>query len=86
MDIEPTASYPIVYRITFKGRFQQSWASMFGNLTVIDSGEDSPGSVTTVLAYLPDEAALMGLLMHFYDLGIWLVSVICLSNQPAEIV
>jgi hypothetical protein len=72
---------PATYQVTFRGQFQPNLAALFGDLTLLGSHFEGPGRITTIRVSLPDEAALMGLLMHLYDQGNLLISV-GRMNQP----
>jgi hypothetical protein len=38
--------------------------------------------ITTLVGRLPDQAALIGVLNHLYDLGLALISLECLQDEP----
>lgn len=58
------------YRITVKGRLDQSWSSWFDNMALsFADGE------TTISGEVADQAALHGLLAKVRDLGLTLIDV-----------
>ena len=78
---ECVSTVAATHQVTFRGAFQKRWASMFGNVTVLDTHVDGGGRITTISVRLADEAALMGLLTHLYEQGNLLVSVRTVSTQ-----
>ena len=62
---------PAGYRLRVDGHLDQHWSAWFGNLTVT---HESDGT-TSLSGFVPDQAALHGLLMKVRDLGLTLISV-----------
>ena len=64
---------PLVYQIRLKGHLGREWTDWFGGLTVtaLDNGE------TLLTGPVVDQAALYGVLRKVRDLGMPLVSVVC---------
>jgi hypothetical protein len=75
--IDPDA--PPVYEIRLKGHLGSRWADWFGGLTIIleDNGE------TLLTGPVIDQAALHGLLKKVRDLGMPLLSVVCVEPGPS---
>jgi hypothetical protein len=71
---------PLIYRIRIKGHLSQQRTDWFEGLTITpeDSGE------TLLTGPVADQAALHGLLKRVRDLGIPLLSVVCLKAGPAQ--
>ena len=71
---------PLVYQIRIKGHLDPHWASWFEGLaiTLEDNGE------TLLTGPLVDQAALHGLIRKMRDLGIPLLSVVCVKAGQAE--
>jgi hypothetical protein len=71
---------PLIYRIRIKGHLSQHWTDWFEGLTIqlTDSGE------TLLTGPVADQAALHGLLKRVRDLGIPLLSVVCVKAGQAE--
>jgi len=69
-------SQPTIYQIRVKGHLGSQWKDWFGGLTVTleDNGE------TLLTGPVVDQAALHGLLRKVRDLGIPLVSVVCVGQ------
>jgi hypothetical protein len=66
-------SQPMVYQIRIEGHLGQHWSDWFGGLTITleDNGE------TLLTGPVVDQAALHGLLKKVRDLGMPLLSVVC---------
>jgi hypothetical protein len=62
---------PNLYRIRVKGHLDDTWADWFEGLTV--SNQEDGEAVLT--GYLPDQAALHGVLSRISSLGLTLISV-----------
>jgi hypothetical protein len=71
---------PMVCQIRIEGHLGQQWADWFDGLTITleDSGE------TLLSGPVVDQAALHGLLKKVRDLGMPLLSVICVKHGPLE--
>ena len=71
---------PMVYQIRIKGHLGHQWADWFGGLiiTLEDNGE------TLLTGPVVDQAALHGLLRKVRDVGMPLLSVVCLSPAQAD--
>src|SRR6267154_2027883 len=77
-EIDP--SQPTVYQIRIKGHLGRQWTDWFGGLTITleDNGD------TFLTGTVVDQAALHGLLKKVRDLGMPLISVMCIQPDPAE--
>lgn len=66
---------PATYRIQVKGHLDDRWSDRLGGMTIKAIGE-AEGAVETILVgWLPDQAALCGVLNALYNLHLSLVSV-----------
>lgn len=74
-DSEIDPSQPTVYQIRIEGNLGQHWSDWFEGLTITleASGE------TLLTSPVVDQAALHGLLKKVRDLGLPLVSVVCVQ-------
>ena len=72
---------PTHYEIRIKGHLDNRWASRFGLLTITrqDNGD------TLLTGPVADQSALHGLLRKVRDLGMPLLSVICVDSEQADI-
>jgi hypothetical protein len=80
---EPDRSEPMAYHIRVKGHLGYEWADWFEGVTIAleDTGD------TLLTSPMLDQAALYGLLRKVRDLGMPLLSVICVEldmNQRKE--
>jgi len=77
---QPDPSSPVTCQIRIAGYMGGEWADWFEGVTVtpLDNGE------TLLSGQVVDQAALHGLLKRVRDLGIPLLSVICVKAGPAQ--
>lgn len=66
------------YEIRFKGHLDDRWSEWFGGMTITLEGED----VTVLTGPVADQAALHGLLKRVRDLGLSLLSVNPVKQEP----
>ncbi len=71
---------PMVYQIRIKGHLGREWTDWFEDLTITleDNGE------TLLTGAVVDQAALYGLLRKVRDVGMPLLSVVCMKPGQAE--
>ena len=77
-EIDP--GQPLVYQIRIKGHLGRQWTNWFGGLTItqVDNGE------TLLTGPVVDQAALHGVLRKVRDVGMPLISVICVRPGQAD--
>jgi hypothetical protein len=68
-----------IYRITLKGRLDETWADWFNGMTLRSRTDPAGASVTSLTGPVADQAALHGLLARVRDLGLPLLQVECLD-------
>jgi hypothetical protein len=70
----------MAYRIRIKGHLGRQWADWFDGMTIMldNNGE------TLLTGLVADQAALHGLLRKVRDLGLPLLSVVCVNSGQAE--
>ena len=73
-------SQTMVYQIRIKGHLGRQWTDWFGGLTI--TLEDN--GMTLLTGPVIDQAALHGLLRKVRDLGMPLLSVICVEPGQAD--
>lgn len=75
-------SQPVVYQIRLQGHLGPQWTEWFGGLTItlVENGE------TLLTGPVADQAALHGLLNKVRDVGMPLLSVICVrpTDESAQ--
>ena len=75
---------PATYRIRVKGHLDDSWSDRLGGMT-IKAIREAEGAVETILVgWLPDQAALCGVLNALYSLHLPLMSVELVRNAESE--
>jgi hypothetical protein len=77
---ESEKAQPVVYKIRIKGHLGREWTDWFEGLTItaLDNGE------TLLTGPVVDQAALYGVLKKVRDVGMPLISVICVTPGQAE--
>ena len=75
------AGQPMVYQIRLKGHLGREWTDWFEGLTIAleDNGE------TLLTGPVLDQAALYGVLRKVRDVGMPLLSVVCVKPGQAEV-
>ena len=68
---------PIACRIRVQGVLDQKWSDYMGGLTISLDAKRGLYPVTTLTGELLDQAALVGVLDHLYNLLMPLISVEC---------
>jgi hypothetical protein len=69
---------PAVYSIRVRGHVDINWFSRLGGMSV---SLETADTITILEGYLPDQAALSGVLNTLYDLHHPLLSVECLDEK-----
>ena len=71
---------PMIYQIRIKGQLGREWADWFGGLDItdLDNGE------TLLIGPVVDQAALYGVLRKVRDVGMPLLSVVCVKPGQTE--
>jgi len=59
------------YRITILGHLPPRWAERFEGIEI----QNEPDGTTTLMANLPDQAALYGLIIKCRDMGLTLLAI-----------
>ena len=74
-------THPLVYQIRIKGHLGPEWSDGFGGLSITleDNGD------TLLTGPVVDQAALHGLLRKVRDVGMPLLSVVCVKPDQAEV-
>lgn len=77
---ETDPGQPTAYQIRIKGHLGRQWTDWFGGLTITleDNGD------TLLTGPVVDQAALHGLLKKVRDLGMPLLSVVCVKHSEAD--
>lgn len=64
------------YQIRFQGAIDESWIEYLDLDLTVQLNQEDPQSITTTLTgKIRDQAALLGLLNHIYNLGLPILSV-----------
>ena len=77
---ESDPGQPMIYQISIEGHLGREWTDWFEGLTItaLDNGE------TLLTGPVVDQAALYGVLKKVRDVGMPLISVICVRPGQAE--
>ena len=80
----PQFDVPAIYRIRIKGYLDDSWSDRLGGMEikVIEKAEDVPDTI--LVGWLPDQAALCGVLNALYNLNLTLLSVEQVGVQEGQ--
>ena len=69
---------PAKYKITVKGNLEPRWSDWFDGFTVTQGANDK----TTLTGQVADQPALHGLLAKVRDLGLPLLAVVRVEEEP----
>lgn len=73
------------YRITVRGRLDESWSGWFDGMAVAVELDDGSAPLTTLFGPVVDQPALRGILNKLWDLNLTLVSVNRVAGEsPTE--
>jgi len=73
--VELAFHVPATYRIRVKGYLDDCWSDRLGGMAIKAIGEAESSVETILVGWLPDQAALCGVLNALYNLHLPLVSV-----------
>jgi hypothetical protein len=77
---KPDPGQPNTYQIRIKGHLDTQWSDWFDGLTITPEEDGN----TLLSGPVVDDAALHGLLKKVRDLGLPLLSVICVESGQAD--
>jgi hypothetical protein len=72
---------PVVYQIQVPGHLDEGWSDWAGGMTITVERKGDGPPVTTLTGLL-DQAALQGVLRRLYSLGLPLISVTYVEDDP----
>ena len=75
-----TLDTPARYEIRIQGNLDASWSDRLGGVSIQSNNCTDTAPVTMLSGSLSDQAALVGVLVALYDLGLPLLSVECLEE------
>ena len=80
----PQFDVPGMYRIRIQGYLDDSWSDRLGGMEikVIEQAEDAPETI--LVGWLPDQAALCGVINALYNLNLALLSVELIGSQEVQ--
>lgn len=73
---------PAKYRIEVRGRLNESWSDWFGGMTIGVERTSDGSAVSVMTGVIHDQAALHGLLRRIQDLGLPLIRVERMADEP----
>jgi hypothetical protein len=68
------------YRIRIRSHLDQGWISWFDGFSI----EHETNGETVLTGFIPDQSGLFGTLMKLRDLGLALIAVEPVEDQPGE--
>ena len=75
---------PARYRICVRGYLERSWSRRLGGMEITTAAHQGKELATTLVGWLADQAALLGVLNALYGMHVPLLSVECLAVEPAS--
>lgn len=85
MDVE-NFDRPSVYRIRVRGRLDGMWRDYVANMEIaVREGGPGQPTATELTGFMPDQAALMGVLAHLHARGIAIIDVARLEAERGEV-
>ena len=81
IDSGPEFDMPASYRITIRGYVRQSWSDRLGGMAFVTCDEASGKPILVLSGWLPDQAALLGVLNTLYNLHCSLLSVELIADD-----
>jgi hypothetical protein len=69
-----------IYRITVTGHLDAAWSEILRDMEIVNSGE-ADAKQATITGYLPDQAALLGVLNALHD---WHVPLLTVENLTKD--
>ena len=79
MKQELTLDRPVIYQIEVQGYLEEHWSDWFDGMVIRPQVSQEGLRVTKLTGKVVDQAALHGLLLKLYDLGMPLLSVNCVG-------
>jgi len=73
-----------VFRVSIRGMLDKSWSDYFGTQSISIQTYEDGDAVTTFTTEAVDQAALVGLINRLNSLGLPLLAVECLPEEPAS--
>lgn len=80
----PRIKQPAIYQITVQGWLDENWSEWFDGMAIANEIETDGPPVTIFTGSIADQAALHGLLVKIYNLGLPLLAINCLKSRPAN--
>lgn len=75
---------PATYRISVSGKLDERWSDWFNGMAIEHEAVPGQSPITTLTGKVVDQAALRGLLVQIWDLGLVLISVTMVTEQPHQ--
>ncbi len=71
----PDYEQPATYQIVVSGQLNERWSDWLNGMTIERQASEDKFPTTIFTGQIPDQAALRGLLVKIWDLGLVLISV-----------
>ena len=81
MKQEISLDTPATYQIIVQGYLEKHWSDWFEGMDILPNVNEEDVRSTRLTGSIIDQAALHGVLRKLYDLGMPLLSVICIDQK-----
>ena len=81
MKQELTLDTPATYQIIVQGYLEKHWSDWFEGMDILPNVNKEGMRFTKLTGIIIDQAALHGVIRKLYDLGMPLLSVICIDQK-----
>jgi hypothetical protein len=77
----PDYEQPAAYQIVVYGQLNERWSDWFNGMAIVHKASEEKIPTTILTGQIADQAALRGLLVKVWDLGLVLISVKRIAHE-----
>ena len=66
---------PARYQIRLAGKIRENWSDWFSGMVISSEKDNLEFPITTLVGWVPDQAALRGILCKLWDLNLTIISI-----------